>query len=522
MRALRWTRIAVTTLVATTTIAACWTVEVDRSAEENQETTGWQDRGRDPGRHTVDRRRDPITGETSWDYVLKYHDVILTPDGTSLLVQVPIPGPNAGWDAPGMVLTLQTLSLDATTVVFDDLINIRRINFAPDGSAAYVLGEDGRRVTRIDLQSFATTHLATFDEAFSALDVSPDGRFIIGSNIVTHDLLEWLNLNGSCSPNATISMCAIGLWDTTDLKARQIDFTERLRDLDFAPDGSILLTSSTWDAAGEPVASVAFVDGSSGAVTTTVSFPNCADELKLQPGGELALLAPIRCLDNNGDSSDPISVINLKTREFVTNLPGFGPVEISEDGSRAVGFTRKDDMQNVWGYDQAEEVGLIVVALPSLKWDVIEYGHDEPSYLLTGLSGRWIYAHHKTVVCDDQPAGGQNCSTDTSPLYRFDADSGSRIAVSGTDARLDRFVRSGDTLYLLTDHALTALSVGAAEATKQPLPHSPELINVTPDGQTLVFGEDDEPRFYTAPVGDAATQEQFVVTAETSPPLGGR
>jgi len=506
-----WKRLALTALAATLTAVGCFTFEADRAADENEQSTGWQDRGRDPGRHSV--TRDTTDPNAVWEYTLHYNDVIITPDGGHLFVQVPMPGPDKGWDEPGLVLTLRQLGRNEATVVFSDLTNVRRINFTPDGAAAFVLAEDGRKLVRIDLDTYQTMLLATFDEHYKVLDVSPDGRFVVATNIETHDLLEWLNINGECRDDASINHCAVGIWDNAALKLTELKREQRIRDLDFAPDGALLLTSSTWDEEGQPVASIAFVDAGTGTVEDTVSFPNCADELKLQPEGNLALLAPIRCNERNGNSADPISVIDLDARAFITNLPGFGPVGISEDGTRAVGFTRKDDMQNQWNYDQKEPTGLIVVSLPSLAWEVIEYGQEEPTYLVTGDDGRWIYAHHSTVLCEDQRGGGQTCHTDTSPLYLIDAETGTRAAVEGTDARLSQFVRADDTLFLLTKGVLTALQPGATTAVDKPLPYQPELMNITPNGTTIVFGEADAPTFYRSDVTTPDVLSPFTVKA---------
>ena len=90
----------------TTALPACFEFgESDRAVEENEEYVGWQDRGRNPGSGSFHESR----GDGSWIYTLRYTDVILSPDGEYLLAMAPIPGPNQGYQKPGLMLIIQPL-----------------------------------------------------------------------------------------------------------------------------------------------------------------------------------------------------------------------------------------------------------------------------------------------------------------------------------------------------------------------------------------------------------------------------
>lgn len=457
--------------------AACF----EMGASDNQEQTGWQDRGRDPGNHELERQWDPKTGETTWVYDLEYSDIILSPDGQRLLAMVPAPGPDKGWDEPGLVLVAQTLPAGRVEK-FPELMNLVRVNFSPDGKRAYALKEGGREIAIIDLEDFDVIGTHGLDEAFSVLDVSPDGRFIALTNLPTTDVEEIL-FDDSCYPSpwrdlpSGANLCELALLDLETEEHDLLKFDEPLRDLDFSPDSSELLL--TWSKSWM-VSVVTFYDTAAGEVIEEVSVPNCVDELVLQPGGELALMAPTRC------AQDPISVLDLKERAFVKNLPGFGPVEITPDGSTAVGFTRRNDMVTQWGYqDQEAPYGLIIVDLPSLEWQVLDYGDTGPTFTVSP-DGGYLYLYGYSWY-----HGYQN-------FEEVDLSDLSRRKVTGGDAGLNRFVWTPDGEYLFTlmYGNLFRVAVGEASAVKVMLDEKPELINVRPQGDYLLLGEYDRPRFY--------------------------
>jgi hypothetical protein len=469
---------------------ACFTLDTD--ASENREQAGRQDRGRNPGDVQVGFDTDP-EGGTRWAYHLQYKDVILSPDGKHLLANAPVPGPKKGYAAPGLVLVMQPLPSGEPTL-FGEAINLTRINFAPDGSAAYLLHEDGQLLSKLDFATRTLSTLGSFQEAFGVLDTSPDGRYLIGTNLPTQDWLEADDSNECAATWAMGSRCAIGIFDLQTGWTTVTHRTTPLRDLDVVPaTGELLVTSSVWEG-NTPTATLAFVNPATGEVVKEVSFTNCADELKIVPGGKLALLAPQWC------QQDPISVVDLTTRSFVENLPGFGPVVVSEDGSTAIGFTQKADMQNAWGYAQEQPYGLIVVDLVTLDWKVKEYGPSRPSYFLA-KDGKTLVTHGQETTCWATSEGADECTTDYS-MAVYEVASMERNEVVGPAVPLWRFVQSpdGNTLYVPWKGALVRLDIAAATTTGISTQGTPELINIRPQADFLVLGESDRPEFYLHPL----------------------
>lgn len=503
----------------------CFTLEGnDTGADENQQVAGWQDRGRDPGSFQVDGYEpdgtptggggEVVDGPSSWTedgvwaYALSYSDVILSPDGGWLLAMVPVPGPGQGWAQPGLVLVAQELP-DGDLVVFESSRDLARINFAPDGSAAYLLHSDYTSLSRLDLETLAVTPLPSFQGAYKSLDVSPDGRYLIGSNLPTTDAEELLFNFTNCGDDwgfelpAGASRCELSAVDLLTGGVWRTVFDLPLRDLDpGAHDGEIVTTMSSWnEETGDPETTLTFVGLKDGVEDEHVVIPNCADELKRQPHGTLALLAPRECQTLQQQSADPISVIDLADRTFLGNLPGFGPVVISEDGARAVGFTRRADMLQQWDYTQQAEVGLITVELPSLAWSVLDYGDTVPGYHLA-VDGVHLYTYEP------------NAWGLPMPLSLVDLADRTIEPVLGPDVGLVRFVEARDShvIYAVRDDVLVSIAVGTAEAVPVPVAFEGDLINVDPAGELVVVGRADAPMFTLIPVADPESATEIVLS----------
>jgi len=465
----------------------------EMGGSDNEEQTGRQDRGRDPGSHEWERQWDPETGEYVWKYDVEYSDIILSPDGARLIAMVPVPGPRKGYEEPGMVLVAQTLPMGRVEA-FPDLRNVERVNFSPDGGTAYALKQGGREVVAIDLDDFTIGQTHMLDDAFSVVDVSPDGRYLVFTNIPINNLQEVLSNNSDCqAPSwyglpAGADLCEFGVLDldTGEYTGRALQ--RPVRDLDFSPVSQELLL--TWSPVSMQT-TVTFYDAAADDVIKEVTIPNCADELVLQPGGNLALLAPTWC------SKDPISILNLDKRTFVTNLPGFGPVELTPDGSTAVGFTRKNAMETQWAYnDQEAPYGLIVVSLPSFDWQVMDYGDVAPTYTISP-DGGFLYVYGKSWHPEYSEGEGWTSEWE-SAFQQVDLSDLTMEEVQGGDIGLSRFVWTpdGEYLFALSHGDLFRLPVGNPVAVKVKLDGSPELINVRPQGDFLLLGEDDAPMFY--------------------------
>ena len=479
------------------------------AADDNLEQVGRQDRGRNPGNFSVNRGGGD--GETlAWEYAIKYEDVILTPDGHNLLVMLPAPGPNMGFEKPGLVLGVVPLD-GGPMVVFDDLRDVARINFSPEGEAAYLLLDGGRQIQVLHLNPVSRG--LTYDLAgnYSVLDVSPSGRHLIASNLPKTNLEEALGQGIDCmnhlGRDGSFNRCEMAVVDVLSHKTKTHTFETALRDLDFSPvhKGEAVVTLTGPFVGETPTAGVAFVGLESGVLMAHIEFPNCSDELKIQPGGTLALLAPTHC------RKDPISVIDLASRTFLKNMPGFGPVVISEDGKTAVGFTRKADMVTEWGIDQVMNIGLIIVDLETLAFQLVEYGDKAPAYVLTP-DGESLYTYETTQNCDweDNGQGTQElaCVQGAANLRRLNLQTRVFQDVAGGDARLSRFAMSPDQsglfvmdqgLLLFLDFETVSLNTELVSAL------GGDLLNITAQGDLLVVGHSDKPVFHLVPMNGAAT-----------------
>ena len=465
-------------------------------ASDNQEQVGRQDRGRGMGSYHFFESAEE-TGDSRWDYSVSYEDVVLSPDGRSLLAMVPIPGPGVGFDQPGMMLAVYRLPF-GTPVYFPEIRDISRLNFAPDGGTAYALPKSGRKVYEIDLVNFAITkeHLTT--ARFGVVDVSPSGRYLVLTNLPTSDWLESLfgGGNSDCQRHSTVQ--GSDDWDVCEFEI--IDLQEethvmgrsqwRLRDLDFVPGREEILTTCSNFVGGRAHAYVDFVSLADGDVIEGLDFTNCADEMVIDKQRNLALLAPVDCIQ------DPISVIDMESRTFVKNLPGYGPVVIAEDSSVAVGFTDRSILESDWGYhDQTTEYGLIFVNLDTLDYEIMDNGDVAPTYTLSPDGSRLYIYEHATKHWNEET--GQSEWGDGG-LYRMDMTTHEKKRLGDRDYRLDRFVWTddGSLMYFLNNEFLYSLDVSTDKVTPIPLYVRPELMNIRPQQDYLVLGEEQKPVFH--------------------------
>jgi dipeptidyl aminopeptidase/acylaminoacyl peptidase len=490
------------------------TIPYEQGAVDNNEGSGRQERGQDPGKVTVEEEEDPETGEVVWSYLLEYSDLILSPDGKNLLMSVPKPGPEQGFDTAGMVLAVQPLPAGETRYL-PKLQDLSRINFAPNGGVAYLLDADGTRVRALELTGYTLTGEHHLPGTFSVLDVTPDGAYLILSNLPKTDLEEYSfdPYAASCTPPAAMDLpggadlCKAAVVDLTAGTVWELDLPHRVRDIDFDPlSGEVLISYSLRSGGpdGGTTSYLVFYNVAFGAFTAKLTFPNCSDEVEISLEAGLALQSPTACTQpqdfdpndplNDLESSwggsqpfhDPISIIDLETRQFVENLPGFGPVALTGDGTLAAGFTLRHVMEEEWGYhDQVDPVGIILVTLPGLEWDIVDVGSEVPAYTFSP-DGGFLYLY------SDNPLSG-------STVGRIDTGTLALEWLQGPEVDLDAFVWSpdGGTMYTVSKDRLYAIRNDSAEIREVELPVSVDLINIRPQGDFILVGPDDQPLFYT-------------------------
>lgn len=469
---------------------------VEEGASDNEEQVGRQERGRDPGHYSYETQWDPDAEEYSWIYELQYSDVILSPDGQFLLAMVPVPGPDKGFDEAGLALVVQELPTGLSQV-FPEFMDLERVNFSPDGKEAYLLLSGGREIAVFDLELFEVVDIHQLTSQYSVLDVTPDGRYLVLNNLPTTDAGEDLYSAQDCF--------ALHLWDMEEASACEVGFVElssgdtwdveaemAIRDLDFSSkQGDILLTYSRWEG-NSSLATVQFYNTEERQFVAKVDFPNCADELVVSHKQKLGILSPQSC------AKDPISIIDLDAREFVSNLPGFGPVVLARDEGLAVGFTRKTAMENEWDYqDQTTDFGLIVVDLETYEWRVKDHGDNAPTYAVSP-DGAYMYLYHDTLVEKEQPGGNTKVVHEPTDFMLVDVADFSTTMISESGIGLERFVWSaaGDTLFFLSGKSLYSVPSGATDLESIELPVTPELMNIRPQDDYILLGEDNAPTFY--------------------------
>ncbi len=514
--------------------------DFESGASDDRQYRGRQDRGRNPGTYEVGDGadagsrdpwstsdassgvggNDPGPASKSWNYKLNYTQVLLTPDGGTLLAAVAKPGPDLGFDDPGLALVAHDLKMGITRRV-DGAQDVMRLNYSPDGTLLFALLEPGSVAVAIDMNTWKQTHKWKLPGRYGVVDVTPDSKFLVFSNIPVSNLAK-AAYQGECMTGwAVADPCRVAFVHIASGSVWNITLDAGLRDLDFLPGGDeVLLTSSLW-LDGEPKTSLRFYSpkqaakGTANGAMDLIEVPNCADELVIEPGGKRALLSPNTCIEPPKPQTppdelqyDPISVIDLEKRKFIKNLPGFGPVAVASDGSRALGFTRRASMIADWDYHaQKTDIGLIVVDLDDLSWKVIEYGEAEPAYSLSPDGAHAFLHNNEGKVGPGIPKG----------LVRMDLKTLTALPISGGANSIDRFLWTADgkRLYLTSQGKLFQLDAGSLTAKSIWLPESMGNLAMRAKADTLVMGATDQPAFVAFHDKTASTFErlEFAVTA---------
>lgn len=344
----------------------------------------------DPGDPTDPNPNDPV------DETLPgaLEELLMTADGGFLLSLVE--------DDKVRCLAITDLE-EQTTVYRDDLCSLQAMA-ADGGSGAYLLAGDGRTVSHLRLPDGTVETVHVSEATSRALIVSPGGTHLALANLPQRpaDVVVW-------------EQDPLALWarrvELVDLEtgASQAFVTSAaVRDVDLTAD-RMLVTSSKWDKFGVPWSTVQTWRLGDMDYDGAVEFPNCADDLKIQPEGTLAVLAPRTCVLHDVVLSqpevvdeiqeaedwdewepppgDPVSIIDFTSGAHLGNVPGFGPVEWSPDGSRVAGFTDRQTLMVEWNTFQNDPFGVIVVTVDDLKWDLISVGDERPQYAFSPDGG---------------------------------------------------------------------------------------------------------------------------------------
>ncbi len=251
----------------------------------------------------------------------------------------------------------------------------------------------------------------------------------------------------------------------------------------------------------EPKTKLFFLTYSSGKETST-EVPNCGGELLVAQGGRRAFLAPTRCKppppkpkkdkSNAAPRSprknagyDPVSVIDLVKESWEVNLPGFGPVALSTDGSTAVAFIDQQAMDaSLFGKygKQPSSDGprylLMFINTRTLQFTSMDIGNTLPRYGITP-DGKLLLIDASTTYAK------------TSSIRILDIEKRKIRAVKGPSVRMDHFALTPDSqeIYLL-DKSLYHLLFSVATLEKVKLAFTPASLNISPQGDILFLKDE--------------------------------
>ena len=309
------------------------------------------------------------------------------------------------------------------------------------------------------------------------------------------------------------------------------------------PNEALVVGSVRW-LDHKPATAVVHVDLTSLA-STSIDVPNCDAPIAVLPDHSRAFLSPTYCEEGqatnpNGQwtNPDPVSVIDLNASRphFLKNLPGFGPVAMSKDGSRVVAYLDTKRMDPSMFDDKkqvpstfGDEFHLMVIDPTSLAFTLSPIGGALPRFAMT-LDGQGLlvdatvkalrggaYAN-VTLGPDGLVAEAGVFGGVKSPFGYFDSQSHAFTPFEGPGAALDRFVQTTDgkvyTLKTQADGLGGALfSIDLATKTTVDLSRSLRDVGILPDGRTLIL----RIRLPAASVdGQLYTQEDYCFTKDTS------
>lgn len=206
-----------------------------------------------------------------------------------------------------------------------------------------------------------------------------------------------------------------------------------------------------------------------------LDVPNCSDDIVVSKDGMRAFLAPTTC------QRDPVSVIELQpgNEHYSKNLPGFGPVAMSPDGTTAVGFLDRDNVDLSLFDDPSlapttskSKYHLMLIDSASLKYEFAPAGDELPRFAVT--------PDGNVLLVDSG-----NSSNEAARL--FDVPSRTFVSISGPSLTLDDFSLSSDSkhAYVLMSTELDELDISAAKASGIDPGFQPQNLNISADDKLL-------------------------------------
>ncbi len=393
---------------------------------------------------------------------------------------------------------------------------VARAVFSETENTVYFAKADGTLLA-LDLATKATKWSAsTGGLALSLLSLSADGRSIIvgtGNDVQVHDSQNG-SVRGRVALGATPSYFKKIPGSTDVLVVGDTTF------INHAPH--------------TPVARITLSQVS----LQTIDVPNCVAPIEVLPDASRALLSPTFCEEgkessatNDWTNPDPVSIIDLDANgglHFVKNLPGFGPVALSEDGTRAVAYLDKTRMDTSMFDDPAQvpsssspNFHIMTIDPKTLAFELHPIGNALPRFAMT-RDGRGLLVDAsiklKTRVKLSAKANVQGNVSFTpngisgsvtgevdveaaifqekSPFGYFDLGTNVFTGFAGPQAGIDRFVQLADgrTVIALerrkdglggTPHLIDLVTKTVTQLA-EPLGTGVRDIGLLPDGKTML------------------------------------
>ena len=258
--------------------------------------------------------------------------------------------------------------------------------------------------------------------------------------------------------------------------------TSAIRDVDVRHDtGQLIVTTDTvWktvDGESLPYTTVFIRNAADASAICEIEVPNCADELVLTPDGGRAFLAPTFC------AHDPVSVLDLTGCTFEKNLPGFGPVALSQNAQTAVAFidAATNDPSAPPLPDEVKQSDsrfhLMFIDVDTLEYGTLPVGEELPRYAVTP-DGKMLLV--------DAYASANN-------VRILDVEARALRTVEGAYVLLDDYVLLPNSEYVYGLHMTTLfeLDIPAAQSRTVGLSFSPVSINMVPSGELLLLKDRD-------------------------------
>lgn len=395
-------------------------------------------------------------------------DIAVAPFGNYVLFQRD-QGLAVGWIDNG---SIRDLPVEAPT----------RLAFSKKRTTIYVGSDTTDEIFAVDVgQEQLLWHVAVTETATEhmRIAVSQDDRFVVVASPYRVEALD----------------------AATGAPVGSRDFANGVVDMKVLPDSKRVLVVEQHQWAGDSPSTRLTLWNLESQGFVTVNVPNCADDIAVSADGHRALLAPTTC------SKDPVSVIDLSegAEKWERNLPGFGPVALAPDGTTAVAFFDRDNVDLSLFDDPSKAPGtgaaryhLMLLDTATLEYEFAEVGEQLPRYAVT--------PDGNVLLVDSSFLGDQSTRL-------FDVTSRTFRDIDGPEFTLGNFALSSDSQHAYAiESVLYAVDISGASSETVGLAFTPTNLNISADDR-LLFLRQSEGEICIFDLETRACQRRFVAAA---------